>query len=247
MSPIKPRTLLVGVTIYAAVFIVLGIVVNKYLFLPLIGLAFARPVLREFQTLADRDERQTLVSYRSSHFAFLVAMLIAGVAFLKAGIIDDGEPPQVATFILFVGLIVKFASLVLQGRGRRRAALGIGLVIGGAWLLFSLASHGFSASGLAESSIWIAVIVSACLGMRWPKLGGTLLLLAGLATLWFFVLAWSTWPDVNYPVLLLVSLPLTLAGILFLIGDPKEPAVDGDDEESRKDEWSRDLKGLLNG
>jgi hypothetical protein len=226
MKPIRGRTLIVGLIVYTAVFTLLGVFVDKVLFLGLIGLAFARPVLREFRALEDRDERQVLASYRSSHIAFLVAMLIGGLAFLKVGIIDDGEPPQTATLMLFVALFVKFAMLQVHGRSRRTAGRWTAYVVSGAWLLFSLASHGFSAAGLIESSIWLVIFGSALAGRRWPKIGGALLVLEGVATLVFFGILSGRGFLAQYFVMLLLPLPLILAGALLLLPEDEDSGAD---------------------
>ncbi len=221
MRPLSTRTLIIVLVVFAAVFILLGALVNKMLYLGLIGLALVRPLLREFEALADRDERQTLASYRSSHIAFLVAMFIAGIIVIKTGAIDGGEPQQESLLILLVALFVKFAMLQLHSRSRAFSGRLIAYVIGGAWLIFTLASHGFSPAGLVEGAVWIVVLASAFSGRYWPKVGGSLLVIEGLITLWFFVIASPRGFSQQYFVLLLLPLPLILAGILLLVGDDR--------------------------
>lgn len=219
MKPMKPRTLLVCAVAYAALCVALGALVDSDLYLGLVGLAVARPLLREFGLLEDRDERQRAVSYRSSHVAFLVAMLIAGVIFVRTGFIEEREPPVEVSVILFLSLFVKFASLMIQGRARRTAGLAIAWVMGGAWLLFTLASHGLSLTSLVEAVPWVAIFASAIIGVRRPKIGGWALLVIGLATLYVFVLAAGTTAIQKFIVAALVPLPLLLAGGLLLAGD----------------------------
>jgi len=233
VKPTSTRTLIVGLVVYAVVFVLLGVLVDRLLYLGLLGLAFARPVLREFQTLEDRDERQMHASYRSSHIAFLVAMLIAGIVVVKVGVLDGEEPPQHALLILTVAGFVKFAMLQVHSRARHLAGRLVAYVTGGAWLLFVLASHGFSPMSLVEGLPFLAVIGSAVASRFWPKVAGGIILLAGLATLWFFVIASNRGFGQQYSVLLLLPLPLVFSGVLLLL--PEGGSDDAHVEEAVDD------------
>jgi hypothetical protein len=215
----KPRAFLICAGLYAALCVALGALVDRNLYLGLVVLAVARPLLREVGLLADRDERQRVVSYRSSHVAFLVAMLIAGVIFVKAGVIDDREPPIEVSLILFLSLFAKFASLMIHGRARRTAGLAIAWVMGAAWLAFTLVAHGLSLMSLIEAVPWIAIFAAAVIGARRPRIGGWALLVIGIATLYVFVLAAGTTAMQKFIVAALVPFPLILAGGLLLAGD----------------------------
>lgn len=219
MTPMKPRALLVCAAAYAGLCVALGALVHRDFYLGLVAFAVARPLLREFGLLADRDERQQLLSYRSSHVAFLVVMVIAGIIFVKTALIDNAEPPLEVSFILFVGLLVKFTGLTMQARARRRAGIAIAWVVGGAWLLFTLASHGFSLGSLIEATPWLAVFAFALVARRWPKISGAGLVVIGLGTLYFFVLRVSQPIGPRLLVAALVPLPFILAGALLLAGD----------------------------
>jgi hypothetical protein len=225
MKPLKPRTLLIVGAVYAAACIALGAAVSKEFYVGLVLLPFGRPILREVGALADRDEWQRLISYRSSHIAFLVAMLIAATVFVKMAFIDGGEPPIAVSVILLVSLLVKFATLEFQGRARRRAALAVAWVVGGAWLLFTLVSHGFSVVSLIEGAPCLLVLASGFVGMRWPKVGGGMLLAVGLGMLYLFVLAAGTTPVQKLLVATLLPIPVMLAGVFLFLG---ERGVSGD-------------------
>ncbi len=220
MKRLSTRTLIVAGVIYAGILVALGIAVSPVLYLLLIVLAFARPVLREVRLLSDRDEWLTLISYRSSHIAFLAAMLIAGLIFLQTGVVEGREPPYEVSLILFIPLFVKFAALQMLGRSRERAGRRIAWLIGGAWLLFVLASHGFSATTVIEGSPWIAVLGLAYAARRWPRIAGAALVILGIASLIFFVDFPIEYKRLIVPFLL--PLPLILAGVLLVLGDREE-------------------------
>jgi len=217
MPPMSQRALLVLGIVYAALCIALGALVNAYFYLALVPLTVARPLLREVGLLAGGDERERVVSYRSSHVAFLVAVSIAGISFVKA-MIDDAEPAFEICVVLFVTLLVKFALLVMQVKARRRAGRAVAWVIGGAWLLFVLASHGLSVVSLVEAAPWLAVFAFALVSIRWPRVGGAGIVLVGFATLWFFVLGFRQPIGPRMLVAALIPSPLVLAGVLLLAG-----------------------------
>jgi hypothetical protein len=223
MRTLTRRPLLLLAAVYTVACIALGLAVSKEFYLGLVLLPFGRGLLRELGALRDRDEWQRAISYRSSHIAFLVAMLIAAVVFVKEGIIDGGEPPVAVSVILLVSLLVKFAALQLQGKARRRAALAIAWVIGGAWLLFALASHGLSVSSLVEGAPCILVLGSGFAGMKWPKIGGGMFIAVGLGMLYLFVLAAGTTPIQKLLVATLLPVPILLAGVLLLVGERVQP------------------------
>lgn len=217
MRPLSTKTLIIAGVIYAAIVVVLAVIVHQGFYLALIALAFARPLLREVQVLADRDEWLSLVSYRSSHIAFLAAMLIAGLIFMWTGIVNLGEPPYEVSLILLITLFVKFAALQVMGRTRERAGRAIVWVVGGGWLLFVLASHGFSLVSLIEGGPFLALVACALLARRWPRVVGIVVGLIGIGTIVAFVDFPLEYNQLIGPFLL--SFPLVLAGALLILGD----------------------------
>ena len=119
---------------------------------------------------------------------------------------------------------LKDRDLSSRSRARHFAARLVAYVTGGAWLLFALASHGFSVVSLMEGLPFLAIIAAAFAGRWWPKVGGTIILLGGLAALWFFVLEAGRGIGQQYFVLLLLPLPLILSGILQLLPEGKDDA-----------------------
>jgi len=219
MTGLRWRTLWIGGLFYAGVCVALGALVHRNFYLGLVGLCVARPLFRELGLLADRDERQRLLSYRSSHIAFLTVMLIAGVIFVKTGFVEGGEPPFEVSVILLVGLLVKFAGLMMQSRARKMAGRAIAWVVGVAWLVFVLASHGLSLVSLIEGAPWLAVLAFALVGRRWPKVGGAGLGVIGLGTLYFFVLRSGQPIETRLLLTALIPAPLGLSAALLFAGD----------------------------
>jgi len=225
MKPLSTRTLVIAYIVYTAVVVVLAITVSQKFYLALIALAFGRPVLRELRVLADRDEWLSLVSYRSSHIAFLAAMLIAGLIFMWTGIVNLGEPPYEVSLILLITLFVKFAALQLMGRTRERAGRAIAWIMGGGWMLF-VAGHGLQWVTLIEGAPFIGIMVCAFLSRRWPRITGIVISLAGVASIIAFVDFPLEYDRLIVPFLL--SFPLMLSGALLILGDRAEE----DDEDT---------------
>jgi hypothetical protein len=219
MKPLSTRTLIIAGIAYTAIVVVLGITVGPRFYVALIALAFARPVLREVRVLADRDEWLSLVSYRSSHIAFLTAMLIAGLIFMWISIVEQGEPPYEVSLILLISLFVKFAALQLMGRTRERAGRAIAWIMGGGWMLF-VAGHGFQWVTLIEGAPFIGIMVCAFLSRRWPRIAGIVIALAGVASVIAFVDFPLEYDGLIVPFLL--SFPLMLSGTLLILGDRAE-------------------------
>ncbi|MCU0621907.1 MAG: hypothetical protein MUC69_10440 [Gemmatimonadales bacterium] len=142
------------------------------LVLPALG-----PILREAAPAPDLDERQRLVDYRASHWALVVAYLVLFLLFARAWFQLKQEPPIELWLVLLAPLVVRTVLGVVQGFGGRKLALILGFVCGTVWLAFSTASHGVS----PESALGLGLLAFTALGIRWPRLGGALLIAAAIA------------------------------------------------------------------
>ncbi len=225
MKPLSGRALLLLYAVYAVACALLGIFVHRGFYVALVGLAFARPILREIGLVRDLDERQVAASYRSSHIAYLVAIGIAAAAFINSSFIENEEPPFVASMVLFVSLIVKVAVWQLTSRGRRRTGLVLGFAIGGFWFLFTALEGDLSPEFLVGG----IPLLAAFLALRWQRVGGVILLLSGAVTAYFFIVKGMSPPQSRLFVGLLLPTPLLLAGVLLLMRrDDTETDVDAD-------------------
>ncbi|MFZ5785632.1 MAG: hypothetical protein ACOY3Y_04245 [Acidobacteriota bacterium] len=178
------------------------------LVLPALG-----PILREAAPAADFDERQRLVDYRASHWALAVLYLVLFLLFARAWLQLRKEPPIELWLVLLAPLVVRTVLAVVQGFGGRNLAVILGFVCGAAWLAFSTASHGIS----PETAIGLGIIAFTALGIRWPRLGGTLLAVAavGCAALLIPVGVRNTGGDWVFVAVMALALPfpLLLAGV----------------------------------
>ena len=230
MKPLSGKTLLLLHAVYAVGCVLLGIFVHRGFYVALVGLAFMRHLLREVGLVRDLDERQVAVSYRSSHIAFLVAIGIAAAAFINSSLIENEEPPLIASMVLFVSLIVKVAAWQLTSRGRRRTGLVLGFAIGGFWFLFTALEGGLSPEFLVGG----IPLLAAFLALRWQRVGAVILLLCGAVTGYFFILKGMSPPQSRLIVGLLLPTPLLLAGVLLLMR--RDDIEDGPDVEDATSE-----------
>ncbi|MBD3348382.1 MAG: hypothetical protein GF400_04190 [Candidatus Eisenbacteria bacterium] len=220
MKTTRGRIVIGAILAYAVVFVVLGIAVDRAFYIPLVAVAFIRPLLRESGLLSDRDERQISVSHRSSHIAFLLTMALVAMLFIKKTVVDLEEPGLLLSLLLFVPLLVKFAAWQFTSRGRRRAALGIGFAIGGFWLLFSMLAGDFNPQLLVGG----LPLVASLLALRWERAGGAIMFGLGVFAIYFF-------GEMSLIVVLLLPTPLILAGTMLLAGGGRDQDEDQSEEE----------------
>lgn len=171
------RTLIAIRVAWVAVTALLMATWNENAWVLLLVLPALGPILREAAPAADLDERQRLVDYRASHWALAVFYLVLFLLFARAWFQLRKEPPIELWLVLLAPLVVRTVLGVVQGFGGRKLAVILGFVCGAVWLAFSTASHGLS----PESAVGLGIIAFTALGIRWPRLGGTLLAVAAVA------------------------------------------------------------------
>ena len=206
---------------------VLGIWVNRWFWVAAIPALFSRSLLREFGLLDDLDERERLTGYRASHLAYILTLTLLTFFILVSPQITADRTNQEIFILLVIPLLIRLAFQLGFTYSLRKSGLLLGFVIGGGWFLFALISHGLTAEGVIESLIGLAILLPTFLALRIPRLGGALLLVAGLAGTWFVAQAHYQ-PSVLLIMTCLVPLPLLLAGIFLLMyrqEEENEPVV----------------------
>jgi hypothetical protein len=171
------RTLVLCRVLWVAATLLLTVVWNDNAWVLLIVLPALGPILRELAPAPDLDERQRMLDYRASHYALIVAYLALFALFARSWFQLKQEPGIELWLLLVAPLVVRTVISVGQGFGTRRLALILGFVCGSVWLAFSTASHGVS----PESAVGLGIIAFTALGIRWPRVGGALLVLAAIA------------------------------------------------------------------
>jgi len=149
----------------------------------LIVLAALGPILREVAPAPDLDERQRLLDYRASHYALIVTFGLLFLLHARSWFQLHREPPVELWLLLLAPVVVRTSISVSQGFGTRKMALILGFVCGAAWLAFSTAEQPLS----PESALGLGLIACTALGIRWPYVGGTLLMLAAVASAVFLI------------------------------------------------------------
>jgi hypothetical protein len=180
---VRRRTLIVIRLLWVVATVVLTVAWNEDAWVLLIPLAALGPIVREVAPAPDLDERQRLLDYRASHWALIVVYLLLFVLFARAWFELKHEPPLELWLLLLAPLVVRTAVSVAQGFGGRKMGLILGFVCGAVWLAFSTAERPFS----PESLVGLGIIAFTALGIRWPRLGGGLLILAAVACAAFVV------------------------------------------------------------
>jgi hypothetical protein len=211
------RTLIIIRLLWVAATILLTVAWNENAWVLLIPLAALGPILREAAPAADLDERQRLLDYRASHWALIVTYLALFALFARGWFQLRKEPPVDLWLLLVAPLVVRTVISVAQGYGTRKLALILGFVCGAVWLAFSTVSHGLS----PESGVGLGIIAFTALGIRWPRIGGGLLVLAAVvcAAILVPIGVNNTGGDWVQGLVLMLALPLPplLAGLGLLV------------------------------
>lgn len=153
----------------------------------LVPLAVLGPLLKEAVPFEDVDERQRLADYRASHVALMVAYLLIFVLFARLALVEGKEVPPELWLLLAVPLLVRVVLSVGKASGARRTGLVLGFGFGGAWVAFTLLSHGPSWEALGEAAVGGSVLAATAVARKAPRVGGGLLVAVGLAFLALFV------------------------------------------------------------
>ncbi len=188
------------------------------LFVPL---AFLGPLLREAVPSGGQDERERTVDYRASHFALMTVFAVVFLLIAKAQVVDGTGISTDLILLLAAPLIVRVGLAIGRASGGRRLGLAIGFTMGGAWLAFTLVSHGLSAASLGEASVGGGILLATAVGLRRLRLGGGLLLAVGIA-LFAMVLRMhrGNW-ETAMSMALILAFPPVLAGLALLASAQK--------------------------
>lgn len=149
----------------------------------LVPLALLGPLVREVAPPPDRDERQRLEDYRASHLALMAVFAVLFLLGARGLLVDGTGLTGEWLALLAVPLVVRMGVSLGRGLGARRAGVSIGAVTGGVWLGLAVVSHGLSAAAAGESLVGGSLLAATAVSLRWPRAGGGLLTLAGLALL----------------------------------------------------------------
>jgi len=193
-----------------------------WLFVLLLALALAAPLVREFKTPTDLDERQVYISHFSSHIAFYVFLGLLLFIIIRSFITRHINPPPEWYALLLIPLVIKFLLSFFQNFGARKGAMLTGYFFAGIWLLFVLLSEGISTGMAAEALPFLLIAAAAWLSGKNRTVAGVLFLILALGLTLFF----KGWLRLDIYVRLLmytlIPLPLLVSAVALLFVAPKE-------------------------
>ncbi|OGK10683.1 MAG: hypothetical protein A2Y63_02910 [Candidatus Riflebacteria bacterium RBG_13_59_9] len=194
--------------------IVLALTLNPAYLLILVLLAFAGPLVREVGLLDERDERISFISYRSSHIAFYVTMLVITAVFIARTLLKGKEIEPEYFILLTVPILYKFFASLALAHGTRLLAIIIGYTVGGLiGLMETLEGYFFT----PQMFVPLLIILVTVMAHWYPKISGSLMLLLGMGYLVMITRDLSAEKPLELILLALVlGVPVLLAGLLLL-------------------------------
>ncbi len=194
--------------------IVLALTLNPAYLLILVLLAFAGPLEREVGLLDERDERISFISYRSSHIAFYVTMLVITAVFIARTLLKGKEIEPEYFILLTVPILYKFFASLALAHGTRLLAIIIGYTVGGLiGLMETLEGYFFT----PQMFVPLLIILVTVMAHWYPKISGSLMLLLGMGYLVMITRDLSAEKPLELILLALVlGVPVLLAGLLLL-------------------------------
>jgi hypothetical protein len=196
-----------------------------WLFL-LAGSYLLRPTLASLNIAKSLvDERQMSIQYRSGNIAFAV-MIIACIIMAVYQSSKDDHSWEFFNAIVIIGLAAKALSNVFLIGNYRESATKIIMAVGLMFVLFASLENGFSIGALMESAPGLAIVGIGWLSKKFPRTIGVIALVITAALL--FIILQKGFVIGQIITAVVVSVPLTIAGISLMVGDRIETDSDND-------------------
>ncbi len=204
-------------SVFVSAVVIYGITQNQLWLFLLAGSYLLRPTLASLNIAKSLvDERQMSIQYRSGNIAFAV-MIIASIIMAVYQSSKEDHSWEFFSAIVIIGLAAKALSNVfLIGNYRESATkiiMGVGLMI----TLFVSLENGFSIGTLIESGPGIAIVAIGWLSKKFPRTIGIIVLIVTAALL--FMILQKGFVIGQIITAVVVSIPLTIAGISLFVGD----------------------------
>jgi hypothetical protein len=208
-----------GVTIFA-------FTQNQLWLFLLAGSYLLRPTLASLNIAKSLvDERQMSIQYRSGNIAFAV-MIIACIIMAVYQSSKGDHSWEFFNAIVIIGLAAKALSNVFLIGNYRESATKIIMAVGLMFVLFASLENGFSIGALMESAPGLAIVGIGWFSKKFPRIIGVIVLVITAALL--FIILQKGFVIGQIITAVVVSVPLTIAGISLMVGDRIETDSDND-------------------
>jgi len=196
------------------VIVILGLALQPLYLLLLVLLALAGPLVREIGLTPERNERVTFISYRSSHIAFYITLLVIASVFVGRSIVQASEIEPEFFILLIVAVVYKFFAALGFTYDAKVLGLTIGYVMG-ALIAIMEALEGYFFT--PQMFIPLLIILVTVVGHWYPKLAGSLFLLLGIGFIAVITRDVAAQSPMSFILQALVlGVPVLLAGLLLL-------------------------------
>lgn len=200
------------------IIIVLALTLQQPIYLLLLVLlALAGPLVREIGLADERDERVTFISYRSSHIAFYITLLVIAAVFIGRTLVRGREIEPEFFILLIVPVVFKFLAALGFTYDARILGLILGYVMGVLIAVVEVIRSGYALG--PQMFVPLLIILVTVVAHWYHKLPGSLLLLLGMGYLVMITRDFALDPAVPIAFILqalLLGVPVLLAGLLLL-------------------------------
>ena len=211
----KRKVLIIGFTVMAAIFILLGIVVSPAY---IAGVAVILPIyalIVDSGKIIESDEWEKRLNWKAGFYSYIFTLILLIAVFVNR-FIETGKNPEPVYYLLIIFPTVLYYLIVLfQGVFSVKNARRILYVFGGIWILFAILSEGFTFAGLMQSLFGIGFIAIA--GVTYvSSVVSALLSFFYAVFLTLFVIVNSKSPSIALALFSTMGLPLIISGALLL-------------------------------
>jgi hypothetical protein len=212
--------------IFASAIVIYGLTQNQLWLFLLAGSYLLRPTLASLNIAKSLvDERQMSIQYRSGNIAFAV-MIIACIIMAVYQSSKDDHSWEFFSAIVIIGLAAKALSNVFLIGNYRESGTKIIIAVGLMLVLFVSLENGFSIGMLIESAPGLVIVGIGLLSKKFPRTIGVIVLIVTAAFL--FIILRRGFVIGQIITAVVISIPLTTAGISLIVGDRIEKDPEGD-------------------
>ncbi|MEJ2105045.1 MAG: hypothetical protein P8X47_10780 [Ignavibacteriaceae bacterium] len=210
--------------VFVSALVIYSLTQNQMWLFLLVGSYLLRPTLASLNIAKSLvDERQMSIQYRSGNIAF-AAMTIGCIIMAVYQSYKGDHSWEFFSAIVIIGIAAKALSNVFLIGNYRESATKIIMAVGLMLVLFASLENGFSIGILIESIPGLVIIGVGWLSKKYPRTIGIIVLVVTVVLL--FIILSKGFVIGQIITAVIISVPLTIAGVSLFVGDRIETYSD---------------------